>query len=452
MLVIFVSCEKDQEQELIKIEGIALDAISFTELEGAEVVLQPSDATRDKSWMMSQEGEMVTTVDNLGNYTFDKIAKGKYSLSVNMEGYKPMFTSEINLDGSDQFIAFLPAETSFTLPVGGITGMVVDNNGDPVQNANISISARDESITNGYFSSTDSNENGEFFIGAIPVDQTNEFKIRCIADDFKTIVLPNLVILENEMRIVYCKMQEGTAAEILFYEDFEDQTSWDLDGFWQIKKNTSVTNQAYPVYVKLAPNDESEGMIPDAYKGNRSLWYGETQNGNFMGEQSSLDEELSGGTSTTFNSGTALSPVIDLSDAEQASVNFLTWFEIESKNPNNLGYDLMEIYAFVEDESPNNATLLGKLNPYAEPILDNREAIPFTSGGFNKKPVWGYVEFDLSEFAGNKIHLKFVFDTRDELYNGFRGWIIDEIIITDKAILDQKSGEVQPGKLMERDI
>ncbi len=448
MLTIFVSCEKEDESELTTIKGIALDAVSFTELVGAEVVLQPIDATATKS--ESQE-EKTAIVDNLGNYTFEKIAKGNYSLSINMEGYKSMFTSDMNLDGSDQFVAFLPVTTSITVPVGGITGMVVDNNGDPVKGANISISAQDESITNGYFSSTESNESGQFFIGAVPVEQTNEFKIRCIDSDFDTNILPNLVILENEMSVVYFKMEEATPAENLVYEDFENQVPWNLDGFWQIKENHSISNQAYPVYVKLAPNDESEGMVPDAYKGNRSLWYGETETGNFMGEQSNWDEELSGGTSETSNSGSAMSPVIDLSDVEQASVNFWTWFEIESVNPNNLGYDLMEIYAFDENESPNNARLLGKLNPYTDPILDDRESIPFTSGGFNQTPIWSYVEFDLSEFAGNKIHLMFVFDTRDKLYNGFRGWIIDELKVTDKAVLDQKSGKMQSGKLMERE-
>lgn len=449
MLTIFVSCEKDEESELTTIKGIALDAVSFTELVGAEVVLEPIESST-KSGQQTQEN-LVTTVDNLGNYVFEKVAKGNYSLHVNMEGYKPMYTNQINLDGTDQFVAFLPASTSITVPVGGITGMVVDENGDPIRGANISISAQDESITNGYFSSTDSNTDGQFFIGAVSVEQTNEFKIRCIASDYETKMVTNLVILENEMSVVYFKMEEATPAENLTYESFESQTSWTLDGFWQIKENTSITNQAYPEFVKLAPNDNSEGMLPEAYNGGRSLWYGETETGNFMGIQSSFDEQLSGGTGETSNSGSAISPVIDLSSVDQASVNFRTWFEIESVNPNDSGFDLMEIYAYEENESPNNAILLGKLNPFTDPVLDDREPIPFTSGGFNQVPVWKYVEFDLSEFAGKQIHLKFSFDTRDELYNGFRGWLIDEIQVTDKAVLDQKSDRVYPRKLMERE-
>ncbi len=78
---------------------------------------------------------------------------------------------------------------------------------------------------------------------------------------------------------------------------------------------------------------------------------------------------------------------------------------------------------------------LGRLNPYSDPIIEDRNALPFTSGGFNKAPLWVNVEYDLSAYVGKDIQLKFEFRTVDALFNGFRGWFVDDVLVTDKAPL-----------------
>jgi hypothetical protein len=82
--------------------------------------------------------------------------------------------------------------------------------------------------------------------------------------------------------------------------------------------------------------------------------------------------------------------------------------------------------------------LVKKLNPAIDPPTSmNREKLAFTSGGFNRKPIWTIENIDLSRYKNKNIKIKFKFDTRDTLYNGFRGWIIDDLQVIDKAKLNQ---------------
>lgn len=441
---LFFSCSKDDTKPANRIEGIALDAITFEPLTGAIVSLEPADDTKSSSPIAE------TVVDNNGIYVFENIKTAVYKLIITKENYKTMVVNNVDLNEGEPFVAFLPVTNDITTPVGGITGRIFDNKGNPLEEANLAISAQNEAITNGYFTSTTSNQKGQYYIAAVPLQSTNEFKVRCMRTGYDIKVEQNIIMGENEMMVVDFHLKTETPAQVLFHEGFEttDHT-WEKTGFWHIHDGSTIYNQAYPDYVKLAPNDESEGRIPNANKGSRMAWYGDPETGNFMGPQRSNDNQLSGGTSQSSNRGEMISPPISLGNLNQASLNFWTWFEIESVNPNASGYDLMEIY--VIDTANDSQTLIGKLNPYTDPVLPDRRALAFTSGGFNQNPVWKYIEFDLSSFVGSTIKLRFRFDTRDHLYNGFRGWFVDEIRVTDKAAAEAKSMPDPDRPLMERE-
>jgi hypothetical protein len=444
-IIIIGSCTKDNKiSNTGSIKGVAFDAISFEQLTGATVRLEPSGGNTE----IATKSSILSVVDENGAYYFEQLQSGVYDIYLEMTGYKSMFTMGVDLANGEPFAAFLPVTTSVNTPIGGITGVVVNSAGLPLANANISISAQDELITNGYFSSVVTNEYGQFYIGAVPLETTSVFKVRCIADGYNTEIRTNIDILKNEMINLYFQMEPSTPPAKIFYEGFEGSIeNWDITGFWHVRQNANIYNSAYPDYVNIAPNDQSMGRIPDAYKGSRSMWYGNPDTGNFMGEQSPFDYELSGGTSDNKNSGSITSPIINLNNFDKASLNFWSWFEIESVNPNHTGYDLMEIYVI---ESTGNPILIGKLNPYTDPIISNRKAIPYTSGGFNQAGVWKYQEFNLSEFLGTSIRIKISFDTRDALYNGFRGLFIDEFSVINEGALETKSGRYVPGQLMER--
>ena len=44
-----------------------------------------------------------------------------------------------------------------------------------------------------------------------------------------------------------------------------------------------------------------------------------------------------------------------------------------------------------------------KLNPAIDPAIGNREKIPFTSGGFNRKAIWNIEKLNLTKYAGQQI-------------------------------------------------
>ena len=220
----------------------------------------------------------------------------------------------------------------------------------------------------------------------------------------------------------------------------------------------NIVNQAWlDGHVVLAPNDESFGAVPDPVSG-LACWYGSDTEGdsygNFLVEKGSAPEfelseessaeanenlpsvggDLDGGTSVSANSGAIVSPSIDLRMIEgNVSLVFDTWWEIESVNPNKQGYDIMEI--FVSDDDGGNWQLLKSLNPYNDPVTvtDNRDPRPFSNTGYFSAPVWHTVEpISLNEYQGSEIVLMFNFRTEDELYNGFRGWLVDNISITNE--------------------
>jgi hypothetical protein len=446
--LLFTACMKDYDSEIISdVHGVTFDALTFEPLSGAIVIMEWAESNTS---VPASDQNYQTTVESDGSYSFNNIPKGKYDIRFEKNAYKPMFSKEVDLSQGNAFVAFLPVTTSLTSSIGGITGTVTNMLGQPLANANIAISAEDESITNGYFSSTTTNEFGQFFIGAIPLQTNSEFKVRCIAEGYATDVRHNIKIKSNEMITFFYSLTPTLPVTKVFYEGFEGAMyNWEMKGYWNIIPDTTIYNQMTPRYVKLAPNDETSGKIPNAYKGNRVAWFGNPLTGNYLGEQSPFDYDLSGGTGIDKNNGTLISPIINLNGLTEASLNFWTWFEIESVNPNHTGYDLMEIYVIDSKGSP---VALGKLNPYTDPLIPVRKALPFTSGGFNQAAVWKYQEFDLTEYTGTSIRIMFSFETRDGLFNGFRGWFLDEMVVIDKGLPKTKSSGYSSPPLMERNI
>jgi hypothetical protein len=215
----------------------------------------------------------------------------------------------------------------------------------------------------------------------------------------------------------------------------------------------SIYNQAYlDGLVSLAPNDASEGLVVDP-QSNAACWYGNdvtgTQStGNFIGEPDTEfndDNPLNGGESLVANGAAIVSPQIDLTGlVAPVALSFDTWWEIESVNPNELGFDIMAV-EYSTDNGESWSTL-ARLNPYTDPIsgdedwvpgeteaesIHPRAPIPYSNTGFNSAPLWLQQEpISLDALIGNVVLLRFAFRTQDELYNGFRGWVIDNVEIS----------------------
>jgi hypothetical protein len=215
-----------------------------------------------------------------------------------------------------------------------------------------------------------------------------------------------------------------------FSDGFEVESGWTATGLWnrstlKNNDNSPIVNTLFPTFVSEAPGDASNGALPSPFAGSYAFWFGDPATGSYVGTQAPGDQPGSGGTSTAANSGTLTSPPIVLPAAAAGTaivMRFNTWWEIESINPSS--FDIMQVS--VQDVATLQVTALGALNPSSDPA-DHVPTRPFTSGGLNLPPVWVEVVHDLSAFSGKTVRLIYSFDTRDVLYNGFRGWLIDNV-------------------------
>ena len=211
-----------------------------------------------------------------------------------------------------------------------------------------------------------------------------------------------------------------------FFDNMESgMNGWTATGFWHNEYNPG---QYFVQYLQINPTLVTlpdDGSLPDAYSGNYAWWYGENSTGTFIGPYDpSYQYDDNGGTSDYANTGTLTSPAVDLSSVTSATLSFMTWWEIEGVDVNM--YDMM----YVEISTDNGATFteLGTLNPLDD--ADGESYMPYSSGGLGMPGQWYKTTVDISDYTGsNQVKVQFRFDTIDSQFNGFRGWLIDDVSI-----------------------
>ncbi|MEA2723426.1 MAG: hypothetical protein QOH59_1197 [Gemmatimonadales bacterium] len=205
----------------------------------------------------------------------------------------------------------------------------------------------------------------------------------------------------------------------------EAEPAWGATGLWDRQTLVGVLNTASPVFVTTVGN-----ALPTPKHGNFAGWYGQPSRGNYMGTQATGDPPLSGGTSTAATSGVFLSPAFTVPDVTgtQVELRFKTWWEIEGVNPGGAEpFDVMS----VEILHSGGTTVLKRLNPALDPTFPaDRSTLPYTSAGFNLAPQWVDEAINISAYEGQSVRIRFVFNTRDVRYNGFRGWVVDDVRIS----------------------
>lgn len=103
------------------------------------------------------------------------------------------------------------------------------------------------------------------------------------------------------------------------------------------------------------------------------------------------------------NSGSLISPEITLQDNSQPVLGFWSWYQTEYSQYNDT--KLVQI-------SVNNGPWIDLLK-----ITDARNT-------------WNKESIDLSNYAGNTIRLRFLFDTVDDKLNNYEGWYVDDISLS----------------------
>lgn len=373
--------------------------------------------------------------------------------------------------------------------IGTLSGQVIAN-GKPLANAQVSLSGGAD--TNGAFVTALTDENGyytlSYNLSDELIDALQHAKLTITADGYQTLVSTIVLTSSVSTGSQNLLINEDQNTTLVWRETFENDSKtrdlWVLENgygeqeneniapankvvfdgidlssqFTSVKWNLveshhNIVNTAWKKHVYLAPNDLSLAKVIEPLQGQFSYWYGDKATGNFIGPQISVgqihDQDpvvdegaalleetgLDGGTSQQPNTGALISPVIDLSKAKAPlSLSFKTWWEIESVNPNNNGFDLMDIQVSTDGGKTYNK--LARLNPLSDPQSSfHRAAIPFSNFGFNQAPAAAQQEpITLDQYVGQaNVRLKFNFNTKDHLYNGFRGWMVDDIVIQNQV-------------------
>src|SRR5690554_1194434 len=411
------------------------------------------------------------STDAEGNLTLNNLPAGAYTLKITIKDVT--VTSEIIIDNSnssklatiaapivvdgDNITPLQDEEGNNTGIFTSISGIIFTSDG-PLSGAGVSLSGGAE--TNGAVASDITDENGHYLlIINVSLDKLSAMQkatLRIIKDGHANInkafdPTSALAFIGQNYQL---NATTSSVSNIVYQDNFNNPlsdatcggwTSVDLSpstiNLWHHHTNgLNITNQALDnKLVKLAPDDNTAGKVPNPFDGG-ACWYGQPESGsvaqgNFLGTPANDTggNELDGGTSANFHSGGLESPAIDLSnEAGPLALSFRTWWEIESVNPNENGFDLLMVEYSLD--GGNEWKSLARLNPLSDPETGDfdRAPIPFTNRGYNRGPAWLWQEpIDISVLAGkHNAKLRFVFSTEDEFYNGFRGWLIDDVRIT----------------------
>jgi hypothetical protein len=170
------------------------------------------------------------------------------------------------------------------------------------------------------------------------------------------------------------------------------------------------------------------GQLPGAHSGENAAWFGQKSTGTFCGSdfQPPTQDAKSGCTSTSPLEGELVSPPINLSSATSATLHFWSWFEIEAVDADR--YDLMTVdVTTASSPSESDWQNLGKLNPASNPAGAHDQS--YSNNGLEQSGSWKEYLVDLSQYVGTSktVMVRFKFDTHDNLYQGFRGWFIDDV-------------------------
>ena len=188
---------------------------------------------------------------------------------------------------------------------------------------------------------------------------------------------------------------------------------------------------------------DSVSLLPDADTNtNGYLWFGDKKTGMFS--------DTSKNTSSSAVCGTVVTPTIDLANYSFPVLTFRSWFEVESVDVAKNQYDQMNVEFMIpssENGDKKEVVLynsfgdkvtvktdtyypLTKLNPDSEPAIQ-QEDVPYTSAGLNVLPIWKNYKVSAEGLAGYKVKFAFNFKSVDSLFNGFRGWGIDTVKVSE---------------------
>ncbi len=134
------------------------------------------------------------------------------------------------------------------------------------------------------------------------------------------------------------------------------------------------------------------------YSGSYSLVFNDEKSHNYINRSS--------GASRSYGSAEFS---VDLSSVSTATLEYYDWYEVE-----DLGYDNYDcMYVKISTDGGSTWTELRERD----------------CGDGNQK-TWTKQTIGISSYTGQVVKIRFYFDSRDEWYNNYEGWYIDDVVVT----------------------
>lgn len=211
-------------------------------------------------------------------------------------------------------------------------------------------------------------------------------------------------------------------------QGFEDGApAWSATGMWHVQADPQTVSVIPAIAGQLVVLPDA-GALPAAVQGSHAAWFGEAATGTYCGADFATVRQTpqDGCTSAGVQQGTLTSPSFSLEGVGAAFLVFRAWWEIEAVNADIADQMRVEYSA----DGGATWTSAGLLNPL-DPSWGGKHQ-PFSNEGVRSSASWQSYGADISGAAGSPdVQVRFVFDSVDQLRNGFRGLLVDGLAVVD---------------------
>jgi hypothetical protein len=308
------------------------------------------------------------------------------------------------------------------------------------------------SSTTAYLRQVITKDNGYYRINMIPPKLSGDLEIFAKAEGYKFDSNSDIKLV-NDLEAgkvseydLYLEPVDGNVTPVKPVTSFDD---WNFtnecsveDVKWQVVTNPTDIFVSNTDWANTVWGEDNVSLLPDLNTTtNGYVWFGDKDTGMFS--------DTGDNTSSGAVCGKAITPTIDLTNYSFPVLTFDSWFEVESVDVAKYQYDQLDI-GFIIPSSENSGSKtvtiynsngdavtvntdtyypLDKLNPDYEPDIQDPK-VPYSSAGVGVLPVWKKYTVPVDGLAGYKVKFVFNFHSNDSLFNGFRGWGVDNVQIT----------------------